>query len=246
MTHRVELQSVSFEEDGALQALADLAQAVPDWGRCRIVGGHMVSLHVEITGADVEHRPTGEADLVAPVQVLAASPLARALRDGLGYTKVAGNRLQRTVGTATATIDLLAPSPTSRPQHNVPAGEFSVDAYPELAFALRSAPVHVTVRARLFSGGQIEPFIVAAPDLTAAIVIKARAGRPKDTVDIDRLLAAAQASGVRLPSPPHDDKDVRLAVDYLHGAFLITAGEQRRLAVETVVPRPEPTAFVDL
>lgn len=246
MTGQVSLQSVSYDEDGALQALSDLARAVLDWTACRIVGGHMVSLHVAISGADVEHRPTGDADLAAPVPVLAAPELARTLQDDLHYRKTAGNRLERAAGSSTAAIDLLAPAATSRQRHNVAAGAFSVDTYPELAFALNTEPVHLLVQAELFSGGRLQPFTVAVPGLVAAIVIKARAGRPKDAQDLDRLLAAALATGVKLPSPPHDNKNMRLAVDYLHGPFLTRTGEKRRLAVETVVPRPEPTAFSNL
>jgi hypothetical protein len=243
--HAVELQSVSYDEDGALQGLADLAQVISDWTSCRIVGGHMVSLHVAVAGVDTEHRPTGDADLAAPVKVLADPALARALQR-LGYIKVAGNRLERHVSTRTAAIDLLAPAPTSRERHNMRAGEFFVDAYPELAFALRSAPVTVEVGARMFAGGQLGPFTVAVPALVAAIVVKARAGRRRDAADLDRLLAAAAGSGVTLPPPPHGDEDLRLAVEHIHGPFLTGAGEERRLLVEQVVPRPEPHGFIDL
>jgi hypothetical protein len=241
----VELRSVSYEEDGALLALADLAQVISDWDACRIVGGHMVSLHVALAGVDVAHRPTGDADLAAPVKVLADPALAAALRR-LGYRKVRGNRLERDVGTCTAALDLLAPAQTSRAKPNVPAGEFSVDAFPELALALRSPGMLVTVHAALFAGPPLEPFTVAVPSIDTAIVLKACAGRPHDAIDLDRLLTAAVAGGVTLPPPPHDDKDVRLAVEFLHGPFVTHASEQRKLTVEQVIPRPEPREFLDL
>ncbi|MEX2621025.1 MAG: hypothetical protein WD250_12505, partial [Egibacteraceae bacterium] len=44
----------------------------------------------------------------------------------------------------------------------------------------------------------------------------------------------------------HNDKDLRRAVEYLHGPFVARAGERRKLAVEQVVPRPAPRRFIDL
>jgi hypothetical protein len=90
----ISLGSTSREEDAALDALADLARAVADWDACRVVGGHMVAIHVSLGGADVQHRPTADADLAAPVAVLADPEFARRLND-LGYAMVDGSRLQR-------------------------------------------------------------------------------------------------------------------------------------------------------
>lgn len=244
--HDVQLYSVSYDEDAALWALSDLAQAVTDWSACRVVGGHMVSLHVAIAGADVEHRPTGDADLAAPVEVLGDPALASALEEDLSYEKISGNRLKRDTGTGEAVVDLLAPARTTRTRHNVKAGKFTVDAYSALHYALATEPAMVSVRVTPFDGGRHGPFVVAIPALEAAIVIKARAARPKDRIDIDRLLHVANHVGATLP-PPSSSKDVRLATQYLHGPYSRDADEQLRLVIEQVVPRPEDSsAFRDL
>jgi hypothetical protein len=75
----ITLRSTSREEDAALDALADLARAVADWESCRVVGGHMVTIHVARAGADVRHRPTVDADLAAPIAVLADPEFAQRL-----------------------------------------------------------------------------------------------------------------------------------------------------------------------
>lgn len=126
MATAITLRSTSREEDAALDALADLARAVADWNACRVVGGHMVTIHVARTGADVRHRPTADADLAAPVAVLADPEFAQRLND-LGYNMVDGSRLLRPTEHGEAFIDLIAPAPASRALHNQPAGRFRVD-----------------------------------------------------------------------------------------------------------------------
>ena len=66
------------------------ARAVADWESCRVVGGHMVTIHVARVGADVGHRPTADADLAAPVAVLGEPEFAERLK-GLGYSMVDGS-----------------------------------------------------------------------------------------------------------------------------------------------------------
>ncbi|MDQ3452996.1 MAG: hypothetical protein M3493_09935 [Actinomycetota bacterium] len=94
MAEPITLNSASREEDAALEALADLSQIVPDWDRCGVVGGHMVTVHVALAGTVTDHRPTGDADLAAPVAVLADEGFAERL-ERLGYEPVDGSRLAR-------------------------------------------------------------------------------------------------------------------------------------------------------
>lgn len=51
-------RSASRAEDAALLALADLAAAVPGWDRCRVVGGHMVAIHVLLAERHGSMAPT--------------------------------------------------------------------------------------------------------------------------------------------------------------------------------------------
>jgi len=94
MAEPITLNSASREEDAALEALADLSRIVPDWDRCRVVGGHMVTIHVVLAGTVADHRPTLDADLAAPVAVLADEGFAERL-ERLCYEPVDGSRLAR-------------------------------------------------------------------------------------------------------------------------------------------------------
>lgn len=102
MTHPVQLRSSSLREDGALHALADLAGAVDDWSSCRVVGAHMVAIHLAMSVVDVAPRTTADTDLAAPLSILAGHALAAGLLDELGYVKVKGKRLEREVDGRTA------------------------------------------------------------------------------------------------------------------------------------------------
>lgn len=146
MVSTITLRSTSRQEDAALAALADLALAVADWESCRVVDGHMVTIHVALAGADVRHRPTADADLAAPVAVLAEPEVAERLK-GLGYTMVDGSRLSRATEHGEAFIDLIAPAPASRALHSQPAGRFRVDKFPGVQLALNEPPIMVDIEA---------------------------------------------------------------------------------------------------
>lgn len=64
------------------------------------------------------------------------------------------------------------------------------------------------------------------------------AARPRDHIDIERLLHAANHVGAVLPAPS-SNKDVLLAAKYLRGPYSRDADEQLRLVIEQVVPRPD-------
>lgn len=241
MTATVHLHSTSREEDGALAALGDLARVVPDWERCRVVGGHMVVVHEALAGAATRHRPTLDADLVAPVAVLADEGFAQRLA-ALGYTSVDGSRLSRPTAHGRAVLDLLAPAPASRALHNQPAGRFRVDRFPGLQYALDEPPVIVDVAAAPLEDDPLGPYRIAVPTITAALVVKSLAARSrtKDKGDVARLLVAADLTGDALPAPPYTNLDIGSAAQYLHGPFLSSAPQQVRALVDRVVPRPPP------
>lgn len=208
----------------------------------------MVTIHVALADADADHRPTADADLAASVAVLGDVGFAERL-ERLGYEPVDGSRLSRTTEHGEAFIDLIAPAPASRALHNQPAGDFRVDMFPGVQYALNEAPVHVDVEAVPLEGRPYGPYRVAVPTLTAALVVKSLAARTRarDKHDLHRLLAAADATGTILPLPPYVNLDVGGAAEYLHGPFLWGASQHTRGLVDRTVPRPpEGPAFVDL
>jgi hypothetical protein len=244
----ITLRSTSREEDAALDALADLARAVADWDACRVVGGHMVAIHVTRAGANVQHRPTADADLAAPVAVLADPEFARRLND-LGYDMVDGSRLRRHTAHGEAFIDLIAPAPASRALHNQSAGRFRVDRFPGVQYVLNEPPVMVEINAVPLEGSPSPSFRVAVPTITAAIVVKALAARNrrKDKEDLHRLLITADRTDTALRAPPYDNLDIGRAAEYLHGPFLTGASQHVRALVDKTVPRPpERPTFTNL
>lgn len=248
MVSTITLRSTSREEDAALAALADLAQAVVDWESCRVVGGHMVTIHVVLAGTDARHRPTADADLAASVAVLGEPEFAERLK-AIGYEKVDGSRLSRATEHGEAFIDLIAPAPASRAPHNQPAGQFRVDKFPGIQYALNQPAVVVDVEAVPLDGPHYDPYRVVVPTLAAAIVIKSLAARTrqKDKDDVLRLLAVANDTGIALPRPPYDNLDIRRAAEYLQGPFLSGASQDTRALVDRAVPRPpERPAFANL
>lgn len=248
MVTMISLRSTSREEDAALDALADLAHAVADWDACKVVGGHMVAIHVALAGADVQHRPTADADLAAPVTVLADPAFAQRPND-LGYDMVDGSRLQRRTAHGEAFIDLIAPAPASRALHNQPAGRFRVDRFPGVQYVLNEPPVMVEINAVPLEGSPSPSFRVAVPTITAAVVVKALSARnrQKDKEDLHHLLVAADQNDTALPAPPYDNLDIGRAAEFLHGPFLTGSSQHVRALVAKTVPRPpERPAFANL
>lgn len=249
---RVELTARSLAEGAALVALSDISRVIDDWREVRIVGGHMVRLHTELHGVEPRERQTVDADLVGSVAAIGSPQLAGRLlgTSGLGYERVGGNRLVRNLGSdRQAVIDLLGPSRTSRVEHNVAAGAFSIDAFPGMHTALRREPVVVEINSSAFDATAA----VALPDLIGALVIKSLAaagsGRQRDRDDVEHLLRCAQRAGVELPPPNRRWLDFEQVAAYLHGPFVTgrSASTARRRLVLQVVPNdPRPDPFANL
>jgi hypothetical protein len=116
----------------------------------------MVTIHVARAGADVRHRPTVDADLAAPIAVLADPEFAQRLNN-LGYDMVEGSRLRRPTEHGEAFIDLIAPAPASGALHNQPAGRFRVDRFPGIQYVLNEPPVMVDIDAARLEGSPSPP-----------------------------------------------------------------------------------------
>jgi hypothetical protein len=112
------LAAASAADDVGFVSLADLARALPEDGDFRLIGGHMVTLHVHRwdLGADL-YRETGDSDLGATPLMLADGAFVARL-EALGYHQVAGDRWVRDVAdipagpgaAAEAAVDLLVPA----------------------------------------------------------------------------------------------------------------------------------------
>jgi hypothetical protein len=110
-----------------MRALADAASAARDLGSWRIIGGHMVDLHTRLAGVDLPARATRDADLAVDLLAVRDGALLRRL-DELGYRNAASsNRFIRDGSGATATIDILAPSYSTRHERNIDAGEIAAE-----------------------------------------------------------------------------------------------------------------------
>ena len=188
--------------DGGFIAIADVADAMVEVGATedyRLIGGVAVLLHIQRLGLDLPLRATGDADFGVPPYLLKEAVLVPAI-EGRGYRKVAGNRWERRVDERrVATVDLLIPSYTSRPQHTKRVGDVVTTEVPGLAVALRRPGITIEAELRLTNGELLSATIVV-PDALAMLILKAqvRAVRDeeRDAQDLWRCLEIAAADGV--------------------------------------------------
>jgi hypothetical protein len=200
------LVSTSRAADAGYLALADLAQiATAMDADYRIVGGHMVTLLVAVSGVTgLAIRETLDADFGALPKVIGDPRLPAALHERGYRTPEAANRFvcrrRDEYGHLQLVIDILAPSYEGNLRAGQQHGELVVDEIPGLAFAMSRRPVVISIAVRLTGGGTLATRLVL-PDLTSAICIKALAYRgryaDKDAVDLWRLLNVAYETGLR-------------------------------------------------
>lgn len=218
--NRLVLSANSVADDLGFVALADLADAIrgPNLGETRIIGGHMVMLHVHRWGLGRElYRETQDADLgITPIAVKDGEIIS-SLKDA-GYVRRSGNRYVRTVsdiplrlkndaGTpmeppvADAAIDILTPAYTSRPRENLKiSDELTTTEVPGLALALARPGIESELALHRLNRDVLSVRIVL-PDEVSALVLKTLAWRQrsaaKDAVDMWRMLEVTRAAGIR-------------------------------------------------
>jgi hypothetical protein len=224
---RLNVGSASLAEDLSFLALRDVAEVVTNQGidAARIIGGHMVTLHVYRYALGNElHRATADADLgVTPVAVRQAGVI-EAL-EGLGYARHTGNRYRRRVPELEAlvdepfaVVDILVPAYTSRPRENkaVTAALTTVEV-PGLALALARPAVRVRVDVALSAGSTLKVSL-PLPDEASSLVMKAlawrRRGAGKDIVDVWRMLEVLAAAAT-----PPSNIGAPDAVEVVRAAF---------------------------
>jgi hypothetical protein len=200
------LAATSATDDVGFVSLADLARALPEDGDFRLIGGHMVTLHVHRWGLGADlYRETGDSDLGATPLMLADGAFVARL-EALGYHQVAGDRWVRDVAdipagpgaAAVAAVDLLVPAYQSRARHNVRVGDrITTIEVPGLPDAMNRAPVVVEMRLVRLNGELLDARLLI-PDEAAALGLKAFAWADrradKDAVDLWRCLEVARAA----------------------------------------------------
>jgi hypothetical protein len=188
--------------DGGFVAIADVSEAMTAIGAptdYRLIGGVAVLLHVQRLGLDLPLRATGDADFGVPLHLLRKPELVAAI-EALGYTKVAGNRWERSIDDRrVASVDLLIPAYTSRARHTRRVGDIVTTEVPGLAVALRRPSLAVHAQFRL-TNGDIQESTIALPDALAMLILKAlvRSVRheDRDAQDLWRCLEIAAAEGI--------------------------------------------------
>ena len=228
-TDRVVLPSTSLAQDAAYRGMADVAAAwrdrVDDY---RVVGGHMVSVHVARFPVDVPVRGTLDTDVGMEARLLATGDPVQELRE-LGYTLVEGNRMSRSVNGHDAVIDILIPATGTRARHNRKVGDLFVDEAPALRYAAVAArPAYLPqLEVRLTTGAMLE-YVSPIPDLVAAVCLKVAAfesrGAGKDAFDVWRLLEVAYAAGMSVDGWPAKMPTATRTAELLRRDFLNPAG----------------------
>jgi hypothetical protein len=201
----MKLISDSRATDAAIRALADAACAARELETWRIVGGHMVNLHALWAGVDLPPRATRDADLAVDLLAVRDGGLLRRLGE-LGYRNTASsNRFVLDTPGVPATIDILAPSYSTRHEPNVDAGPIAVDGIPALHIALARPPVVLDLAAVLTDGTRVSA-VVHLPDVLSAIAIKtfayAERFAARDAEDLYRLVEVAHRAGITADAWP--------------------------------------------
>jgi hypothetical protein len=249
------LQARSVADDLGYVALADLSAVLAEVGVAdsRLIGGHMVTLHVYRWGLGQDLvRETRDADLGIPLMA-ARDP---AIVDRLikrGYKRDAGNRYVRKLTDIPvelgeegdegmeAAIDILVPAYTSRAKDNVRVGDhLTTTEVPGLADALRRPAAPVSLRLGRLNGDDLEAEITL-PDEASALILKALAwetrGAPRDAVDLWRMLEVAVTAGVggvgfAGGQGPRAVRIVRAAFTDRNGLAIRYLATERRLSQE--------------
>lgn len=246
---KLNLRCGSVAEHLGFAALADVAVAKGTQD-CRVIGGHMIALHVLRWNLNLS-RATQDVDLGVTPVVAQSSELSDEL-ERLGYSRSGGNRFQKhlvNLPTASddnnAVIDLLVPSYTSRARPNRRFGEHLVTTeVPGLAMAFKRKPVDLQVKVLLLDGSKLS-FPVRLPDEIAALTLKimARTVRreDRDAVDVWRALEICAVAGIRNIDFGPDEQHVRqvLKIQFGRGGDAIREIERARNLSETETTRME-------
>ncbi|MCP3973378.1 MAG: hypothetical protein GY720_02665 [bacterium] len=217
--NELELRCNSLAEHLGFVALGDVATAMSGEDG-RVIGGHMITLHVFRWGLDL-FRVTQDADLGVRPAVVQTPDLTERLVD-LGYQRTAGNRFEKPVDGLPAfgpaeshwsAIDILIPAYTSRIRENRSFGRHLVTTeVPGLAAAFQRPAVDLSLDVEFLDGSRVD-IAVRLPDEVSALVLKVMArtvrDEDRDAVDVWRALEVCAAAGVRDAEFGPDSETVR-------------------------------------
>jgi phage tail protein X len=206
------LAAASLSDDLGFVAMADLSAALAELTdvESRIIGGHMVTLHVQRwrLGRDL-YRETRDTDLGIPPIAVKDGRLIDLLKQR-GYIRTTGNTYARLIDAVpgsvedrqelSASIDLLVPAYTSKARDSVKVSEdLTTTEVLGLAEALQRPPVEVSLELQRLNGDMLYAELTL-PDEASAVMLKAlvwqRRSASKDAVDLWRTLEVAAAAGV--------------------------------------------------
>lgn len=206
------LAAASVSDDLGFVAMADLSTVLAELNdvESRIIGGHMVTLHVQRWGLGRDlYRETQDTDLGIPPIAVKDGRLIDLLKRR-GYERTTGNTYARRIedvpvsvaNTAemSASIDLLVPAYTSRARDSLKVtDDLTTTEVLGLAEALLRPGVEVSLDLHRLNGEILTAELIL-PDEVSAVVLKAlvwnRRGASKDAVDLWRMLEVAVAAGV--------------------------------------------------
>ena len=162
--------------DAATLSLADAAAVADKAKPWRIVGGHMVNLHIVRGKLKAPLRLTRDADLAVELKSITEGGLVGRLMK-LGYTNpVYHNRFDRDVDGLALSIDLVVPSYSTKHQPNIDALVIKVDGMPGVDAAFERKPEIVELVVDLTDGRRRE-FAVQLPDAVTAVANVLPAGQ---------------------------------------------------------------------
>lgn len=206
------LAAASVSDDLGFVAMADLSSVLAELTEVesRIIGGHMVTLHVQRWGLGRElYRETQDTDLGIPPIAVKDGRLIDLLKQR-GYERTTGNTYARRIEDVPvsvvdtpemwASIDLLVPAYTSRARDSLKVtDDLTTTEVLGLAEALQRPGVEVSLELHRLNRERLTAELTL-PDEASAVVLKAlvwdRRGASKDAVDLWRMLEAAVAAGV--------------------------------------------------
>lgn len=206
------LAAASASDDLGFVAMADLSSVLAELTEVesRIIGGHMVTLHVQRWGLGRDlFRETRDTDLGIPPIAVQDGRLIDLLKQ-YGYARATGNTYARRIEDVPvsvvdtqemwASIDLLVPAYTSRARDSLKVtDELTTTEVLGLAEAFLRPGVEVSLELHRLNGEILTAELIL-PDEISAVVLKAlvwnRRGAAKDAVDLWRMLEVASAAGV--------------------------------------------------
>jgi hypothetical protein len=206
------LAAASVSDDLGFMAMADVSAALAELTdvESRIIGGHMVTLHVQRWGLGRDlYRDTQDADLGIPPIAVKDGRLIDFLKRR-GYDRTSGNTYERPVDDVpssvvggeqhAASIDLLVPAYTSRARDSVKVSDdLTTTEVLGLAEAFLRPGIEVSLDLQRLNGEMLKA-VLTLPDEASAVILKAlvwdRRGATKDAVDLWRSLEVAVAAGV--------------------------------------------------